>query len=539
MANKILLQNRYFPWQQCTFDQSKIYYKGHAFINNTLAALGQISQQLISDIESGDNERIKGFLSKLNGTFCIVIETPSHIFATVDFLRSIPLFYATSNQEFHLSDDANVLRNLLNSSINELNATEFLLSGYVTGPRTLCDNIKQLETGQYLIYEKQMKKLHTIFFFRFYHHDFFRESEDELIQRLDNVIIDVFKRLIQSTIDKGKKIVVPLSGGLDSRIIVTMLKRLGVKEVLCYTYGRKNDVNVKISRQVAESLGYSWKFVKYSHKMLYDVYHSEGMREFQKYAGNLTSLPHNQDFFAVREMKQQGMLSRDSVLVPGHSGDMLTGSDHSYSYFKNGDYILDAVSIHILKGLYSLCKFSNEDLHDFLIKQIKDSLGSLEVYDNETAADAIEMFDFNNRQAKFLINSVRSYEFFGFGWRIPWWDFCLIDFFLKVPLKYRIGQSLYIKYARSLFDKNFPFLNSIECTTFSGERLCSPLYRGKPIKNYIFKSPLYGSLFIFPILQSTFYPKPSKYLKSNKKFNFIILPSLNLLHNKSYLDLVL
>jgi hypothetical protein len=50
---------------------------------------------------------------------------------------------------------------------------------------------------------------------------------------------------------------------------------------------------------------------------------------------------------------------------------------------------------------------------------------------------------------------------------------------------------------------------------------------------------LYKSLFIFPILQSTLYPKPRKYIKTNKKLDYILLPPLNLLHNESYLDLVL
>jgi asparagine synthase (glutamine-hydrolysing) len=68
--------------------------------------------------------------------------------------------------------------------------------------------------------------------------------------------------------------VVPLSGGLDSRIIVAMLKRLGVEDVICFTYGKKGNREAEISRQVAEALGYRWYFVEYTKEKLYDGYHS-------------------------------------------------------------------------------------------------------------------------------------------------------------------------------------------------------------------------------------------------------------------------
>jgi asparagine synthase (glutamine-hydrolysing) len=73
---------------------------------------------------------------------------------------------------------------------------------------------------------------------------------------------------------------------------------------------------------------------------------------------------------------------------------------------------------------------------------------------------------FNERQAKFIINSVRAYEFFGYEWRMPFWDTELINFFLKVPMKYRINQDLYKKYARDrLFSGELSVLKKIDCTT--------------------------------------------------------------------------
>jgi len=118
-----------------------------------------------------------------------------------------------------------------------------------------------------------------------------------------------------------------------------------------------------------------------------------------------------------------------------------------------------------LKKNYNLWKWPSELEHTFKEKINKSTTG-LEIKDNETCANAIEFFDFNERQAKFIVNSVRAYEFFGYEWRIPLWDTELIDFFLKVPIKYRISQNLYKKYARDwLFSEELSVLKNIDCTT--------------------------------------------------------------------------
>ncbi|WP_269848621.1 asparagine synthase-related protein [Methanosarcina horonobensis] len=62
----------------------------------------------------------------------------------------------------------------------------------------------------------------------------------------------------------------------------------------------------------------------------------------------------------------------------------------------------------------------------------------------------MEYFDSNERQAKFIINSVRVYEFFGYEWRIPLWDAELMEFFLRVPIEHRINRNLYKKIRQRL-----------------------------------------------------------------------------------------
>ena len=55
-----------------------------------------------------------------------------------------------------------------------------------------------------------------------------------------------------------------------------------------------------------------------------------------------------------------------------------------------------------------------------------------------------EFWEFEHRQARFIVNSVRGFEFFRQQWAIPLWDYELIDFFLSVPVELRLGKRLYV-----------------------------------------------------------------------------------------------
>ena len=426
-----------------------------------------VSAVLVDNSEDKFAELISLF-NNLNGNFALIIESQDEIICAVDRIRSIPLFY--SHQEDHLiiSDDAYYIKEQIKPELDEKNAAEFLVTGYVTGQDTLFEGIKQLQTGEILVYDKVKCFLTTSSYFRFLHKDCWDLDEDALLDKLDDCFVNVFNRLIESTVKQGLKIVVPLSGGLDSRIIVAMLKRLGVEDVICFTYGRKSDREVKISKEVADALGYEWHFVEYTSKNWYEYYHSNDLENYQKYGGNLSSLPHKQDILAIKILKDRGILSDNVVFIPGHSGDMLAGSHIPITHKDESlNYGIGEVVTLLLKKHYSFFKWDTKsELKPLFEMKIRKSIKDIKVFNNESSANAIELFDFNERQAKYIVNSVRAYEFFGFGWRLPLWDIELINFFLKTPLEYRIGQRLYIKYAiQHLSSCKTNNLNDIDCTT--------------------------------------------------------------------------
>ena len=469
MEVDIRLENPYFPWTKTEEKNGKCWLKGDLFYKDThLEGPGIIP--LFSSLPSSSEmyqDALNDLLLSFNGSFALVIETPDYLLCVVDRLRSIPLFYGKTGTRFIISDDANIIRDTINPQFNTSNGAEFLVTGYVTGRETLFDGIFQIQAGEYLRYSGKDNQTATFLYHRFWHEDYFSETEEELLKRLDEVFVHVFQRLIASVKRKGLTMVVPLSGGLDSRIIVAMLKRLGVDEVICFSYGRVKNHESEISKKVAEALGYQWYFVEYTNEKWQSCYPPETGRAYEQYAGNLVSLPHIQDFLALQELIKEGKIPQKSVFIPGHSGDFLAGTYIPRDYDTLQHYSFENYLHEILKSHYFLWEVRGEPgINSYFRKKISDTTEHITINDRESYVNCVLCFVFKERVAKFIVNSVRVYEFFGYSWRMPLWDNELIGFFSQVPLKFRIDEYLYIKYARTvLFVDSLKKIGEIDCTT--------------------------------------------------------------------------
>ena len=55
-----------------------------------------------------------------------------------------------------------------------------------------------------------------------------------------------------------RQLVLPLSGGLDSRLLAAWLTRLGAGRITAFTYGKAGARETAVSQQVAEAMGLPW-----------------------------------------------------------------------------------------------------------------------------------------------------------------------------------------------------------------------------------------------------------------------------------------
>jgi asparagine synthase (glutamine-hydrolysing) len=398
-------------------------------------------------------------LSRVNGFYVIVSVKESEIYAATDRVRSIPLFYAVTKEGIFLSDNPQwIVGELGGVTLDRFSAGEFLLTGYVTGPHTLVNGVNQLQAGEAVSFSSESEKnpLEAKRYYRFAQ-SHGSEKKENLMQQLDVVVKSAIERLIRFA--DGRLIAIPLSGGFDSRLIALKLKQFGYSAVTTFSYGKPENRESRISQKVASALGFQWTFVPYSETEWQEWYKSNEMGSYIKFAERLTSEALVQDWPAIKKLSELGILGKDSVVVPGHTGDFLSG----------GHIPLEAVRFFNLARLdfwrvvrrhhYHLTTFhwaaKRVGLHaGQLAKELR---GRFQVTDGarlpQTRGEALEWYscwEWQERQAKFIVNSVRAYEFFGLSWWLPWWDAEVLAFWEKVPFELLNGRQFYKDYVRSV-----------------------------------------------------------------------------------------
>ncbi|MFT5635690.1 MAG: asparagine synthase (glutamine-hydrolyzing) [Cognaticolwellia sp.] len=423
-------------------NQNKYQQSGTAYIDNTVAGPSLIKEKIKESLTVGE---LDPFFESLNGFYALVDEEGGRIIAAVDHIRSIPLFYAQHQGELFLSDNAEWVRNAINDiTMDTLAKDEFRLTSFVTGADTLFQNVKQLQAGEYLIADVIDDKLQvtTSQYFRFNHSEPKKVNEPELKKELLRTIENSIKRLIEYA--NGRQIVLPLSGGYDSRLIATILKQKNYHNIVTFTYGRVGNTESVYSKQVADSLDLPWHFIEYSDESWRATWAGEDRFLYQKNASNLNSLAVVQDWLAVKELKQRELVDNDCIFVPGHTGDFIAGGHIPDIAFEKNKFDRDDVIDEIVKKHYYLGRtglFSEQKEHWRI--RISKQITQSNITNAVDYANAVEQWNWQERQSKFINNSVRVYEFFGFDWWLPLWDREFVDFWQTVPLALRKRREWY------------------------------------------------------------------------------------------------
>ena len=278
-------------------------------------------QDLVDYFASASTETsLRGLLSDANGIFAVVINKPDFKAIAIDGSRIYPLFYSLC-EHFSVCDNPYLLLNK-NSHLDARSVDEYLCSGAVFAGKTLVEGIMQVKPFHFIVFRDGEANE-----FEYWNYcTKAGEEKDCSFEQLDFKFESAFRRMLESV--KDRQIVVPLSGGLDSRLIVCMLKRLGYVNVVCYTVGRPENSELIIARKVVEKLGYRHYFIdNTSPEFVSTDYYSDP--EFQRYChfvGGLGNFLWVFEHFAVKWLTQNNIVEKNAVFVPGHSADFIAGS---------------------------------------------------------------------------------------------------------------------------------------------------------------------------------------------------------------------
>jgi len=389
-------------------------------------------------------------LAAINGFFSAINIGENSGWITVDKIRSFPVFYAQMDGKLFISDDAHwVKKQVQPVELDTIAKAEFMLTGYVTGSDTLYADVKQVQAGELIRFHENENgdiQLESTRYYKYMSTDKFDEDETGLLKQFNNVANNIFSRLIEYA--DGRTIVVPLSGGYDSRFIAIMLKHLGYANVITYTYGKKNCEEAVISKTIAKALGYPWYFFEYTPEIWQNIHNSVDWNNYLMMAGNLCSLPHIQDLIAVRGL--QDIVDKQSVVVPGIAADLNTGGFiakypavyHPHAHHKNTMKLIDTWGYSLF---YKRKQFASSKL---IYKRIEESLADFK--GTHTPYEAFEAWVSTEKVAKFVQNSVRAYELYNFDWWTPFQDNDFLDFWYRVNNSQRGEQKLYKQYLKRI-----------------------------------------------------------------------------------------
>lgn len=405
-----------------------LHFKGVLYSDDTLEDIFQIL--------AGINEsELSEILNKLKGHFAFIFHSESKTICATDKVRSIPIFF-TNHQGFNASFKADELTKK-SFQLDKSQLRIFKNAGYTFGNNTLLKELFVLSAGEYL-YKERSQDLSKQKYYRHLPDLNFKEERTakDLKEELGKVLLNIFRDVIK--IANGRQIVVPLSAGYDSRLVVSALRKLDYKNVKTFSYGMKDNFESKSAQEIAHELGYEWRFFESNKKSLRQYFKSQAHKDFLNFSNDYCATPFEQDIAIIKQIKESHWVNDDSIFINGNSGDFISGG-----------HILDNSNAKPLIDQYleKHCKlwdqfFFRDESLPFAKEQIEEEI-SPKLKESYDLALILEDHELSNRQAKYVVNGQRGYEFYDYDWLLPLWHDDLMEFFRNVPIDHKYKQSLY------------------------------------------------------------------------------------------------
>lgn len=440
-------------WSRIDGGGLTVWAVGHAFSRDALLSGEAFALAVHERLLGG--EAFEELLRGLSGQFALAALRDGELRIASDPIRSVPLFYLADGSA--ASDDVHRIADRRVDDLDSL--AEFSLAGFVTGPYTLLRGVRTLQAGETV--RLRIGESHGSEWCEL-RNTYEDDAEDEGVLRdLDDVVMGCMERAAR--VAGGRQVLIPLSGGLDSRLVLSSFKRLGYANMLCYSYGLSGNWEAGRAREKAAAIGVEWMELPFTPESLRDDLTSPEMRRFWHMASQAYTLPSVPDWPGMRLACESGRVDPDALVLSGQSGDFLNGSHLKYLF--DPEWRRDPLDVAgaVRAKHYSLWRDLAVDpgVRSRVDARIAASLASFAVDSPEGAARAYEFWECRERQIKYVVQGGRVFEFFGHEWWMPLWDRALIDFFRTRSIGLKLRGYLYAKYVASidplgLFRENMP-----------------------------------------------------------------------------------
>jgi len=416
------------------------------------------ADRIAAAVGSLDSVRLDQLLRAERGQFGLIIESEKHVVAAADRVTGFQIFLRRTVGKIEVSADSSVwLTHEMRSDFDEDQAKLFLMAGYCLGRETLLKSVVRLLPGEIAIISKKTGVIEWLRYYRF--EPSFDGQGDEPIwrKRLDETLDAAVERFLDRS--AGRRIWLGLSAGYDSRVLLGKLLQHGARDLQTFSYGTPGNMESRVARDLAASVGVPWCFVATNGWANRRDYWRGDCARYLMRGGGVHTIAAVTEYFALQKLMDKRQLSADDVVTNGQTGDFLTGGHIP----KSTELSYRAIDRYILEKHLSLFTDTRDALgvkgtDSLMAAWRKANLSSRRLDEAVAPVSAYQTFEWQERQSRLVVNQHRAHDFLGLTWRTPLWDADLMDLFEKVPLDLQHHQKLYLQYLKSwnyrnLFDQ--------------------------------------------------------------------------------------
>jgi len=461
------------------YEKAETKVSGSAFFEDTSEHLG--AKQICRELQNCRSvSEIQEFDDQISGFYSFIHRIESKVVASVDHIRSIPLYYSTSGDV--IADNVReIIGDIDPTNFDPVLEAEYLLTGYVTGKETLSPTVHTIEAGGMLIIDNDasisLKQSVE------YYPKKVCENNDtiEAEKNLKQAIVQAVDRLC--TVAGGRPICVLLSGGYDSKLVLSELVRQEYDSVVAISFGKPDFYDVTESQKIAERLNIDRKYVEYTEDTWSEWFQSERREEYCKRRHNMDFFPTHWAGPALSELDDRDELPDDAVFASGQTigsiGEHMPSQNEVQTYDELIDYILD--NHYTLWDRDSKLTNQMRDRIDQNCSPLKSNI------DVNSASDLIRIYEhweWKERQSKWMSQDGSLYSYMGYDWWFPLFDKEVMEAWAELPVSSRKEKAALISVSDETFTNISNTTHRTGKSTDSGADLV-----GK-IKQIVKESPL-------------------------------------------------
>ena len=408
-------------------------------------------------------------LSLLNAITIRTLDTEINVF--VDHYSSIPLFYTEIGNKIIFSNIFNLVANKTSENIiDDVGFWESYLYETPLLDRTLFKNIKVVQAGHFLNITQDKTIQKQYFYFNYQRSRDIDYNEEGYNCLLKNIKFNA----------ENRKIIFPLSGGVDSRLLLGLFKKKHDNHfVEAVTYGyEKSSLEFKYAKKLLKYLDINCQNHEF-HKLDADSYTSD-LDYMAEITGGLIGAQNSHLLGYLMKAKR----SKDTLCISGFFAD---------SIFGYASIITEKNNIKNSKYYTLACKYYKEGIiNDEIFKGIEDDMNIL--HKQWTEKSNLESFTeflyIKERTTKFHMQLYNLYRTI-VDVQMPFFQENIIDCLMSYPSDIKNNKKIIF----DILDNHFPEIKSINNISSSG-RFGSGKGQGMTKLNY------YSYLFLTAITRT-------------------------------------